>query len=76
MGIVSKEVDESRLLVCSYHDTFLKVAFPGVAGVNLVFFLLDLQVMSLKERHSSDNLLDKGTQCRMTLLFEFTIAGH
>uniref|UniRef100_A0A3Q7FM00 Uncharacterized protein n=1 Tax=Solanum lycopersicum TaxID=4081 RepID=A0A3Q7FM00_SOLLC len=28
MGIVSKEVDESRLLVCSYHDTFLKVAFP------------------------------------------------
>uniref|UniRef100_M1A9S9 Protein phosphatase 2a, regulatory subunit n=1 Tax=Solanum tuberosum TaxID=4113 RepID=M1A9S9_SOLTU len=31
MGIVSKEVDESRLLVCSYHDTFLKVAFPGLS---------------------------------------------
>lgn len=32
---------------------FLYSASAGIAGVNLVFFLLNLQVMRLKEHHSS-----------------------
>ncbi|KAG5621763.1 hypothetical protein H5410_006981 [Solanum commersonii] len=43
MGIVSKEVDESRLLVCSYHDTFLKVAFPGLSVNRWILALFGFQ---------------------------------